>query len=207
MRRRVKLFINESWLLIIAAVLFGGLLAFTNAAWEPKIKENETKKFNDLAKSLLEGASDFVPLDVDEPLVITGAKGKQVQVAVKRGVDASGQPAGWAFTAVGSGFADKIRLVVAVDANFENLAGFGVLSSNETPGFGDKINLGGPGSFKGQFAGAPARTLTLVKTAPKSEDEIQAISGATVTSQAVVDALNIYVVEIKKALTEKGLIQ
>jgi electron transport complex protein RnfG len=96
---------------------------------------------------------------------------------------------------------------VGVDGRFEKLAGFGVLSSNETPGFGDKITIPG-GFFQKQFVGAPADKLTLVKAGrPEQIDaEIVAITGATVTSQAVVDILNTYVLVIRSALQEQGLL-
>ena len=203
--QKVKLFITESWLLIVAAILFGSLLAFTSAAWAPRIRQNEIDKFNRLAGGLIDGATDFEPLA--ERISIPGRKGKTIEVEVKRGLNAKGQPVGWAFVAVGSGFADKIRLVAAVDADFETLRGFGVLSSNETPGFGDQINQTGPKSFGHQFIGAPAQALNLVKTQPQSDTDVAAISGATVTSQAVVDTLNSYVVPIKKSLKEQGFIQ
>lgn len=206
MRRKVKLFVEESWLLILAAIMFGGLLAFTNAAWAPRIAANEIAKFNALAGSLLEGAADFEPLG--EPVVITAPGGKTIPVPVNRALNDSGQTVGWAFVVVGSGFADKIRLVVGVDDRFETLAGFGVLSSNETPGFGDKITIPG-GFFQSQFPGAPADALELVKIGSPDEidSQIVAISGATVTSQAVVDALNLYLVGLKNAMQEQGLLQ
>lgn len=207
MRKKIKLFIEESWLLLISSIVFGALLAFTNAAWSPRIAQNEADKFNHLAQSLLEDAERFET--VEESIAITTDKGKSIPVRISRGLDKNGQTAGWAFVVIGSGFADKIQMVVATDAKFETIAGFKVLSSNETPGFGDKINLTGAGSFQSQFPGAPATRLRLSKTgdAGTIDDEIVAISGATVTSQAVVDALNLYVTPIKDQLKSKGLLQ
>jgi len=206
MRKRVKLFIEESWLLIIASILFGALLALTNAAWAPRIAQNEVDRFNLIAGSLLEGV-EFQTLE--EAIEITAPNGRPISVEVKRGRDKNGQTAGWAFVVVGSGFADKIRLVAVLDATFSTLAGFGVLSSNETPGFGDKINLTGPGTFQSQFQGAPAGAFRLTKVgdADRIDQEIVAMTGATVTSQAVVDAMNFYLGAVKEAMQAKGLIQ
>ena len=203
---KIKLFLRESWLLIVASVVFGSLLAFTNAAWAPRIAQNEVKKFNSLAGGLLKGVSRFEPLP--EPITFESAEGKPISVKVSRGLTESGQTAGWAFVIVGSGFADKIRLVVAVDADFTTLYGFGVLSSNETPGFGDRINNTGPGTYQSQFQGAPVGKLDLVKTGDRTkiDDQIVAMTGATVTSQAVVDTFNKYLVPIKDAMIKQGLI-
>ena len=91
------------------------------------------------------------------------------------------------------------------------MAGFGVLFSNETPGFGDKINLTpeAGGFYQPQFIGAPVGPLTLSKMGdPKILDaEIVAISGATVTSQAVVDTLNLWILPIKEAMKAQGLLE
>ena len=184
--------------------MFGLLLAVTNAAWQPKIIQNEIDKFNRLAGGMLTEAADFeVAIEAAE---IKLAKGKTILTEVKKAVDADGKCAGWAFVCVGAGFADKIKLVLTVDAGFEKLAGFGVLASNETPGFGDKIKND---FFRSQFIGAPAAKLEMVKAGDdkKIDTEIIAITGATVSSEAVVTILNNYIGQVKKHIKEKGLIE
>jgi Na+-translocating ferredoxin:NAD+ oxidoreductase RnfG subunit len=79
-----------------------------------------------------------------------------------------------------------------------------VLASNETPGFGDKIKKDYLGR---QFEGAPAGRLELVKTGDegKIDSEIVAISGATVSSEAVVKTFNTYIGKVKEQLQAKGM--
>jgi electron transport complex protein RnfG len=202
----VLFFLTESWLLMVSAVIFGCLLACLNAAWQPKIIQNEIDKFNTLAGGLLSGAEQFetaleaVPVDI--------GKGKTYNVEVKKGTDANGTLIGWAFVCEGSGFADKIKLVVATDAAFETLAGFGVLSSFETPGFGDKINIV-DGFYQSQFKGTPVAELELTKIGDpeKVDNQIVSITGATVTSEAVVNIFNTFLLPIKEALQEQNLLQ
>jgi len=203
---KLRYFFQESWLLMVSSVVFGGLLAATNSAWEPRIRQNEIDKFNALAGAMLPQAIRFEA--IAEKVSVDLGKGKTAQVEVKRGLTEQAQTAGWAFVCEGSGFADKIKLVVATDAGFAKLAGFGVLSSNETPGFGDKITIKN-GFFQSQFKGAPADLLTLVRTGDRTkiDSEIVAISGATVTSQAVVDILNRFISQVKQGLEEKGVLQ
>ena len=202
----VLFFMEQSWLLMVSAVLFGSLLASLNYAWQPKIRQNEINKFNQLAGGLLSGATSFEPAMDSVPVDI--GKGKTYDVAVKKGLDTSGNLVGWAFVCEGSGFADKIKLVVGVDAAFETMAGFGVLSSNETPGFGDKITIK-DGFYQSQYQGAPVAELTLSKIGDpeKIDSEIIAISGATVTSDAVVKTFNLYLLPIKEKMKEAGLLQ
>jgi electron transport complex protein RnfG len=201
--RNIKYFAEQSWLLIVASFIFGLLLAVTNAAWQPRIIQNEIDKFNRLAGGMLTDAAGFET--VAEDVEVKSAKGKKIKTDIKKGVSADGKCVGWAFICEGSGFADKIKLVLTVDAAFEKLAGFGVLASNETPGFGDKIK---DDYFRNQFAGAPAVELILSKTGNEKiiDSEIVAISGATVSSEAVVEIVNNYLKQIKAQLQAKGLL-
>jgi electron transport complex protein RnfG len=203
MASKVKFFIEQSWLLIVASFVFGLLLAVTNAAWQPMIIQNELDKFNNLANSLLTEAISFEI--AAEDIEISLDKGKAAKVEVKKGISADGKCVGWAFVCEGAGFADKIRLVLAVDGSFEKVAGFGVLASNETPGFGDKIK---GDYYRAQFKGAPVTDLTLSKAGDdkKIDSEIVAISGATVSSEAVIKILNTYLEQVRVKLQEKGLI-
>lgn len=200
---KVKYFFQQSWLLIVSAFLFGLLIAVANAAWEGRIRQNEEDKFNNLGRELLPDAAKFET--AIERLEIKTGKGKTKATVLKKGVSADGKCVGWAFKCEGSGFADKIKLVLAVDAGFKKLMGFGVLASNETPGFGDQIKLS---YYRDQFVGAPAAELLLEKTGdPKKIDStIVAISGATVSSDAVVTIINEFVTQVKKQVQAKGLI-
>jgi electron transport complex protein RnfG len=124
---------------------------------------------------------------------------------LKKALDSSGKVIGWLFTCEGAGFADQIKLILAVNANFEKIMGFGVLSSNETPNFGDKIKTP---YYRDQFVGAPAEKLTLTKVGdPKEIDsDIVAISGATISSQAVVTIINQFLPQVKEQMKTEGLI-
>ena len=204
MGKQIKFFFEQSWLLLFSAVLFGLCLASLNAWWQPKIIANEIKKFNDLAGGMITDANDFsVAVAKDEFSV--NVNGKDVPTEIKKARDKDGNIVGWAFIAEGAGFQDKIRLVVALDKEFDEMEGFGVLFSNETPGFGDKMK---EDKFRDQFVGAPAEDFTLLKTGDrgKIDCEIIAITGATVTSDAVVDILDNYIEQVRAQLKKKGLI-
>ena len=187
----------------MASFLFGLLIATANAAWQERILKNEEEKFNNLARQMLPDANDFETA-VENIEVDTG-KGKKKLTSVKKALAADGKCIGWAFKCEGSGFADKIKLVLAVDAGFEQLKGFGVLSSNETPGFGDQIKLP---YYRNQFVDIPAEELILSKIgdAGKKDAEIIAISRATVSSRAVVDIVNNFLPQVKDQIVTKGLI-
>jgi electron transport complex protein RnfG len=199
---KIKHFIEQSWLLIVASFLFGLLIAITNAAWAPRIEQNKIDKLNKLMGSLLPQAKSFISQGEVE---IDSAKGKKIKSTIYKAVTDANECIGWAFDAIGPGFADKIELVIAVDKDFKTFAGFAVLASNETPGFGDKIKLP---YYRDQFAGAPAKPFDVSKTGDDKiiDSQIVAITGATVSSEAVVKIVNNAAKQIKEQMQQKGFI-
>lgn len=197
----IKFYIQESWLLLAAALIFGLTLAGFNAAWSEEIERNQQAKFIDKAQKLLPEAMTF---EIAASFDIQTPKGV-VTTDIRKAKDASGNTIGWAFVCEGPGFADKIKLVVATDAEFKTVAGFDVLASNETPNFGDKI---AHDFFNNQYKGIPVGQLTLLKVGDdkKIDSDIIAITGATISSDAVVKMFNNFLPEIQKQLKAKGLI-
>ena len=199
---KIKHFMEQSWLLIVASFCFGLLIAVTNAALSPRIRQNEINKRNRLVSALLPEAKDFILLD--EQIEIQSLQGKK-NIEIYRAVSEADECVGWSFEAAGSGFADKIRLVVALDKNFEKIAGFDVLSSNETPGFGDHKKYE---YSRDLYMGARAGELMLVTSGErgKIDSEIVVISGATISSEAVVEILNNSITQVKEQMRKKGII-
>ncbi|MBP7051387.1 MAG: FMN-binding protein [Phycisphaerae bacterium] len=199
----LKRFVRESWLLVAASLVCGLLLAAADAALGPRIELNKAAKLTNLAAGLLPETKSFVPLD---PVEIKTLDGKMESAIVFKAL-ADDKVVGWVFKAVGSGFADKIELVAAVDASFQKIAGYDVISSNETVGFGDQIK---DTYYRNQFVGAPTERFSLVGSGAAKPEQIDstivAISGATISSTAVVQAMNHYVPQFKEQLEKKGLI-
>jgi electron transport complex protein RnfG len=198
--RSIKHFFEQSWLLVVASFAFGLLIAVTNAALSERIEQNRIAKFNRLAQGLIPDANEFVP--VEQGIEVETLGGKSMKLQISQAL-ANGVTKGWVFVIVGSGFGGPIELIVAVDASFSTMAGFDVLSSTETPGFGDQIKNE---PFRGQFEDAPAEPLTLVKVGKANNTQIAAITGATVSSNAVVTAINHFLPEVKTQLQQKELI-
>ncbi|HLB74992.1 MAG TPA: FMN-binding protein [Sedimentisphaerales bacterium] len=201
---KLKHFIEQSWLLIVSSLCFGILVAATDAGLSEKIEQNKANKLNRLTLFLLREAKYFVPVDAQFEVGL--GRGKSEKVTVYKAVGETQECVGWSLMAVGDGFSGRIELVVAVDADFGKLMGYEVLVSSETPGFGDRIK---DDYYRSQFRGAPAGGLKLVSagSADKVDSEIVAITGATISSEAVVGILNDTVGQIKEQMQRKGLIQ
>lgn len=200
---KIKYFIQQSWLLVVASFFFGLLIAVTSAGLSPRITQNEINKRNRLVSLLLPEAKDFIPLD--EQIEVKLSRSKKGSIEVYRAVSEANECVGWSFEAIGSGFADKIKLVVALDENLEKIAGFDVLASNETPGFGDQIKND---YYRNQYKGAPAGELKLVTVGDPDQidSQIVAISGATISSEAVVEIVSNFVTQVKEQMQKKGII-
>lgn len=78
------------------------------------------------------------------------------------------------------GYGGKIKMLVAVTAD-EKVIDFAILEHNETPGLGDNAQKK---EFRSQFKDKGADLLEVVKN-PSNHDNIQAMTGATISSRAV----------------------
>jgi electron transport complex protein RnfG len=96
-----------------------------------------------------------------------------------------GAPAGFCVTVLPKGYGGPVEIVAGI-TNDGRLRAIRILNQSETPGLGAKS---AEPQFYGQFDNKDAPTLKIVKTAP-GPDEIQAISGATITSTAVTNGVN-----------------
>ena len=102
--------------------------------------------------------------------------------------DASKKLLGYAFLCTGHGYQSELKVLAAVDASFATIMGIEVLEAAETPGLGTRV---AEGWFKKQFAGKRADgSITYTKAQPSGDAQIQAISGATISSRSVVDLVN-----------------
>ena len=101
--------------------------------------------------------------------------------------DESGQPAGYVFLRSGPGLWGEITAVLGFDAKLEKLTGVDFLKQGETPGLGARI---GELWFREQFRGKRGPFSTVGEGEPAAENQFDAITGATLTSNFVKDLLN-----------------
>lgn len=96
---------------------------------------------------------------------------------------------GYAMLAGEPGFQDVIRLMFGYDPATGRVLGMRVLESKETPGLGDKIEK--DSAFVQSFQGATAPlTPTRPGAGSGSADEIDTITGATISARAVINIIN-----------------
>ncbi len=159
--------------LILGAICLAAtlVLAVTYEVTKPKIEEQLKIEEENALKSIMPSADSFSEKAMDGIEYFEALKGKT--------------PVGYCVRVVGSGYNGYIRMIAGVDLN-GTIEGVAVLEHSETPGLGAKINEIRPGEsepwFLKQFKGKPVRTIAV-------KENIDAITGATISSKAVTDAI------------------
>lgn len=151
------------------------ILAVVNEFTAPVIANNNLKKQNDAMMVVLPDAVDFKQVDGDFNELVS-------QLFV--GFDAQGNEVGYVAMATPGGYGGEISLAVGID-NEIKVTGIDVISHSETAGLGAKCDTP---EFKGEFVG---KTQGIVVSKSNAKDnEIDAITSATVTSKAVTSGVN-----------------
>ena len=104
------------------------------------------------------------------------------------GHDQNGKRLGVAVTAQEPGFQEELSLMIGFDPASGGLTGITVLDQKETPGLGDKIET--DSGFGGQFEGRVPPLRGVKGKSPADRSEVQTITGATISSRAVIRIVN-----------------
>lgn len=118
---------------------------------------------------------------------------EDVQVAK----DASGNAIGYVLTVTAK---DASQSTITFSVGIQNdgtVNGYSITSIAETPGLGMKAT---EEAFYSQFEGKNVETFTVVKSAPAADNEIESISGSTITSRAMANGVNACLVYFRNVL-------
>ena len=193
----MKVALHMFVVLTLIATLSGGLLSAWNDVTAPKIAEHRLNALKAAIVEVLPPYDEYEEMNAGQYVLYIGKK------------NSSGDPVGVALRVIGSGFQGKISVMVGVTPDFSTITGIKVLEQIETPGLGDKIvedvtNKEDPFWFPTQFKGKMLPGITAVKNRKPANDlEIQAISGATISSKAVVTILNKEVKQAKELYVKR----
>ena len=175
---------------LVAGVALGGVYEIT----KDPIAKQEAQAKAEAYEQVFTDAAAFEAVEMDDTLTKTirdqldqeGYKAQSIE-EVMRAEDQSGETLGYAFTVVTSeGYGGDIQLSMGVQ-NDGTLNGISILSIGETAGLG--MNADTP-AFKDQFVGKQVEKLQYTKNGATQDDEINAISGATVTTNAMTNGVN-----------------
>lgn len=191
----------------VAGVLAGALISMVNQHTMPIIEAYRAEQLRLAVYEVLPAASRYTTwyvvdgaLSIDLP---AGAKESEYK-RVYAGYNEADEPVGVAVSRGESGFQDVILVILGFDPAAGTLSGMKVLESKETPGLGDKIFKDQP--WVDQFFAGPQTPLIPVKPgAGKGRPgEIDTITGATISSKAVIAIINNAIAEWQPVL-EAGI--
>jgi Na+-translocating ferredoxin:NAD+ oxidoreductase subunit G len=180
------------------AAISGLLVVLVYQLTAPIIAENQRVRTERAVFKVIPGAVEKRDLVLTDQGLVPAGQGAQGE-AVYAAYDAAGRLLGVAFPGAAQGYADVIRFLFGYDPGCQCIVGMQVLKSTETPGLGDKIAT--DPAFLANFRSLEARldpeglrlanAIETVKHGTKNEPwQIDAISGATISSVATGRALN-----------------
>lgn len=177
--------------LALFGALAGGILAYSYQKTLPPIRKFAGERVELAVKEVLGAPARLDTLYlVGDKLSKTPAAGVDPLEATKLfiGFNAQGEQLGVAVEEASPGFSSDVVLMVGFNPQTNALTGFKVLAQTETPGLGDKIVK--DSSFARQFPGKLVNPLKGDKAATTDPSTVQTITGATITSKAVIKVIN-----------------
>lgn len=196
--------------LAVAGALAGLLIVLVNLHTKPIIDAYRAEQLRLAVYEVLPGAASYQTMYlVDGTLTSSlpdGAKVSDYRQAYV-GFDDAGAQIGVAASRGESGFQDIVLVIYGFEPDSGILLGMKVLESKETPGLGDKIfkDL----DFVQQFFARPQTPLKAIKAGSGKglPGEIDAITGATISSKVVVSIINNGIAEWQPLLEQADLEQ
>lgn len=201
---------TKSWRLVATLASAGaiaGLLIVTVHQWaEPRILTNQARVIAAAIDEVLHAPARTTTLYVvDGALTPTPPAGLDTLKLerVWTGYDDSGRIIGYALLAAEPGFQDLINVMFGFDPVTQQVLGMRVLDNKETPGLGDKIVK--DSAWVALFDGARA-PLVPIKPGSGSGDEteVETITGATISSRAVIGIINRRIETMRPLLEQAG---
>jgi Na+-translocating ferredoxin:NAD+ oxidoreductase subunit G len=181
--------------LTLITLVSGAVLALLDSYTRPKIEAHKVQVKNAAVAEVLPSNDRVEEVNKGEYTFYVAYKNSEVTAI--------------AFEVSGGGYQSELVLMVGVTPDFDRISGLKILEQVETPGLGTKIekdesNKEDPGWFVNQFKNIRTQPqIEYVKNAkPSKDNEIEAITGATISSKAIVNILNTHIAAAKRAWNE-----
>ena len=177
-----KAILVPTGVLILICVIITGLLAGTNSLTKEPIAQQAKLKAKATREIVLPIAKSYKEMDITK-------LGSDLNITdCYAGYDDKGELVGYTLTSSKNGYSGAIVVMVGILASDNTVNGVSILSQTETPGLGANATKS---DFTDQYKQAvPQKGFGVVKTADVKDGEIKAMTGATISSKAVTDAVN-----------------
>ena len=183
--------IKDTAVLLVITLVAGFLLGLVYDITLEPIAHQEELANAKACQEVFSDATDFTDVQTDLDTLNQNLKENGLEYvtvdAVMEASDDSGQMLGYVLTVTDSeGYGGDIQLSMGVRMD-GTLNGISILSISETAGLGMNADTD---AFKRQFADKNVEQFTYTKNGASADNEIDAISGATITTNAVTNGVN-----------------
>lgn len=187
----MKGMIKDALILFAITLIAGLMLGVVNDITKEPIAQQEQKAKNEACQNVFAAADSFEAQEladasqIEQVLADAGISGADIDelMAAK---DASGALLGYVITVTDhEGYGGDIQFSMGI-TNEGTLNGISLLSISETAGLGMRAGE----VLVPQFSDKNVSRFTYTKTGATADSEIDAISGATITTNAVVNGVN-----------------
>ena len=168
--------------LIIITAVAGLLLGLTYSVTKDPIARQEELNKKEARQTVMPDADDFSEIDLGS-LSLSEEYGNVLEAYY---AVSGGENIGATVTVVTKGYSSGLQVTVGVRSD-GTVSGVNIDAHDETPGLGAK---GDDPEYLSQYSGKTA-PLNVVKVSSGADDEIQALTGATLTSKGVCGAVNL----------------
>ena len=174
----------------IAGLLSGVAIIGIYESTLPTITANKARELREAVFKVLPGVSRMQALVYRDNELVVVQEPEKDEPVVYGGYDEQSDFVGYAIPAAGPGFQDTIAILYGFEPDTRRVVGMEVLESRETPGLGDKIYK--DMDFVNEFKALDSEPeIVAVKKGTKtSSNQIDAITGATISSKAIVRIIN-----------------
>ena len=182
----MKGIIKDCLILFVITLIAGAALGVVYEITKEPIAAQEAKKTVEAQQGVFAEADAFDPVELDEA-VLAAVQTNGVTIDEAFDAKAAGAHAGYVVQATSpNGYGGNITLMVGVTAD-GTCNGYSLLTINETAGLGMNAKNA---DWAAQFAGKAVEAFEVTKLGASADNQIDAISGATITSNAVTEAVN-----------------
>jgi electron transport complex protein RnfG len=177
----------------IAGLLSGLVLVGVYITTKPRIERNQAEALERAIFKVLPGTVRTSPLVLNGDR-LEAYEGRLSELAdreaIHAGYAASGELVGYAIPGEGPGYMDTIGLIFGFDPEREVIVGMEVLESRETPGLGDKVIVDADFHRNFDALAVEPEIVPVKKGAKTGANEVDCITGATISSESVVAILD-----------------
>lgn len=176
--------IKPAFALFFICLVVTGALAYTYTITKDTIEERSRIDAENARKEVMPGADAFEPIEDLDALIAQKPELEPVKEAYTALKDGSQE--GFVYLVSVKGYGGSLKMMVGI-GNDNSITGVKIVEMKETPGLGSKA-VEEP--FHSQLFGfTPQKPLQVVKGTKSGPEDIEAITGATITSKAVVKGI------------------